>query len=201
MSNRPADTIARLADYLWWLLPVFLKKKDRAASLVAQFCEIWGERLDAARETLTDIIPELLAATASGDYLDLLARQRQVFRGIGESDDSLRARVLAAHTIKRKGGTIPGMTEGLEKIGYEVEVLEPNRGTSIWSRFLVRVLSWDGVVTDQSVFYQTVRELKPAHTRARVESAISMGTWDDGGNLDDGGTLDSWVATHESSYG
>jgi len=177
--SRPADTVARLADYLWWLLPVFLKKKDRAASLVAQFCEIWGERLDDARETLTSIIPELLAATASGDTLDLLARQRQVFRGIGESDDSLRARVLAAHTIKRKGGTIPGMVEGLEKIGYEVEVLEPNRGTSIWSRFIVRVLSWDGVVTDQSVFYQTVRELKPAHTRAHVESAISMGTWDD----------------------
>jgi len=194
MSNRPADTVARLADYLWWLLPVFLKKKDRAASLVAQFCEIWGERFDAARETLTDIIPELLAATASGETLDLLARQRQVFRGIGESDDSLRARVLAAHTIKRKGGTIPGMTEGLEKIGYAVEVLEPNRGTSIWSRFLVRVLSWDGVVTDQSVFYQTVRELKPAHTRAHVESAISMGTWDDGGCLDDGGTLDDWQA-------
>ena len=195
MSNRPADSIARLADYLWWLLPVFLKKKDRAQSLVAQFCEIWGERLDAARETLTDIIPELLAATASGDYLDLLARQRQVFRGIGESDDSLRARVMAAHTIKRKGGTVPGMIEGLEKIGYEVEVLEPNRGTSIWSRFLVRVLSWDGVVADQSVFYQTVRELKPAHTRALVESHLSPGLWDDGGNLDEpaGATFDDWI--------
>ena len=193
--SRPADTITKLADYLWWLLPVFLKKKDRAASMIAQFCEIWGERLDEARETLTAIIPELLAATASGDYLDILARQRQVFRGIGESDDSLRARVLAAHTIKRKGGTIPGMTEGLEKIGYEVEVLEPNRGTSIWSRFLVRVLSWDGVVADQSVFYQTVRELKPAHTRAHVGSEISMGTWDDGGEFDDGGQLDDFLST------
>jgi hypothetical protein len=177
--NRPADSIAKLADYLWWLLPVFLKKKDRAQSLVAQFCEIWGERLDEARETLTAIIPELLAATASGDYLDLLARQRQVFRGVGESDESLRARVLAAHTIKRRGGTIPGMIEGLEKVGYAVEVSEPNKGTSIWSRFVVRVLGWDGVVADQSVFYQTVRELKPAHTRAHVESAILMGTWDD----------------------
>ena len=193
--SRPADTVARLADYLWWLLPVFLKKKDRAQSLVAQFCEIWGERLDDARETLTSIIPELLAATASGDYLDLLARQRQVFRGIGESDDSLRARVLAAHTIKRKGGTIPGMTEGLEKIGYEVEVSEPNKGTSIWSRFVVRVLGWDGVVADQSVFYQTVRELKPAHTRAHVGSEISMGTWDDGGEFDDGGQLDDFLST------
>ena len=193
--SRPADTITKLADYLWWLLPVFLKKKDRAASMIAQFCEIWGERLDEARETLTAIIPELLAATASGDYLDILARQRQVFRGIGESDDSLRARVLAAHTIKRKGGTIPGMIEGLEKVGYEVEVSEPNKGTSIWSRFVVRVLGWDGVVADQSVFYQTVRELKPAHTRAHVGSEISMGTWDDGGEFDDGGQLDDFLST------
>ena len=192
--SRPTDTIARLADYLWWLLPVFLKKKDRAASMIAQFCEIWGERLDEARETLTAIIPELLAATASGDYLDILARQRQVFRGIGESDDSLRARVLAAHTIKRKGGTIPGMIEGLEKVGYTIDVSEPNKGTSIWSRFVVRVLGWDGVVIDQSVFYQTVRELKPAHTRAHVESEISMGVWDDGGDLDDGGQLDDFLS-------
>ncbi len=193
--SRPADSIARIADYLWWLLPVFLKKKDRAASMVAQFCEIWGERLDEAKETLTAIIPELLAATASGEYLDLLARQRQVFRGVGESDESLRARVLAAHTIKRKGGTIPGMTEGLARLGYSVEVLEPYKGTSIWSRFLVRILSWDGVVADQSVFYQTVRELKPAHTRVHVESNISMGTWDDGGELDDGGQLDDFLST------
>ncbi len=191
--SRPADNIAKLADYLWWLLPVFLKKKDRAASMVAQFCELWGERLDEARETLTAIIPELLAATASGEYLDILARQRQVFRGTGESDESLRARVLAAHTIKRKGGTIPGMTEGLARLGYSVEVLEPYKGTSTWSRFLVHILTWDGVVADQRVFYDTITQLKPAHTLPLVDTTIVMGTWDDGGDLDDGGSLDDWI--------
>ena len=146
---------------------------------MARYCEIWGESLDDARATLIAIIPELPVDTASGAYLDGLGRGRQVFRGVGESDDSLRARVLAAHTIKRKGGTIPGMREGLEKIGYSVEILEPNNHTSIWSRFVVRVVAWDGVVADQAVFFQTVRELKPAHTRALVESEIPMGTWDD----------------------
>ncbi len=63
MSDRPADSIVKLADYLWWLLPTFLKTKVRAGSLVARFAEIWGEHLDAARETLIVIIPELLAAT------------------------------------------------------------------------------------------------------------------------------------------
>jgi hypothetical protein len=190
--SRPADSIAKLADYLWWLLPVFLKKKDRAASMIAQFCEVWGERLDEARETLISIVPELLAATASGEYLDLLARQRQVFRGVGESDESLRARVLAAHTIKRKGGTIPGMTEGLARLGYSVEVLEPYKGTPTWSRFLIYILAWDGVVADQRVFYDTIAQLKPAHTLPLVDTTIVMGTWDDGGDLDEG-QYDDWI--------
>ena len=193
--NRPADSIAKLADYLWWLLPTFLKKKARTESLVARFADIWGEQLDDARETLISIIPELLAATASGEYLDLLARQRQVFRGVGESDESLRARVLAAHTIKRKGGTIPGMTEGLSRLGYNVEVLEPYKGTSTWSRFLVHILTWDGVVADQRVFYDTITQLKPAHTLPLVDTTIVMGTWDDDGDLDDpsNGQLDDWI--------
>ena len=191
--SRPADSVPRLADYLWWLLPTFLKKKDREASLVGRYCEIWGEFLDDARSDLISIIPELPVDTASGAYLDILARQRQVFRGVGESDDSLRARVLAAHTIKRKGGTIPGMREGLAKIGYTVVIHEPNLHTSIWSRFVVRVVAWDGVVADQAVFFQTVRELKPAHTRALIESEIAMGTWDDGGELDGSGEFDDWT--------
>ncbi len=191
--SRPADTIAKIADYLWWLLPSFLKKKDRADSLAARFTGIWGEQLDDARTTLVAIIPELLAATASGEYLDMLARQRQVFRGEGEDDESLHIRVLAAHTIKRKGGTIPGLIEGLARLGYTVEVLEPFKGTSTWSHFFVRVLDWDGIVSDQHVFYHTIKQLKPAHTLHLVDSSITMGTWDDGGTFDDGGELDDWT--------
>ena len=44
--------------------------------------------------------------------------------------------------------------------------------------FLVRILGWDGVVTDQHVFYDTVRRLKPAHTRAVYECEC-LATWDD----------------------
>jgi len=191
--SRPADTIVKLADYLWWLLPTFMKKKDRAESLVARFTDSWGEQLDEARTTIIAIIPELLAATASGEYLDMLARQRQVFRGTGEDDESLRIRVLAAYIIKRKGGTIPGLIEGLARLGYTVEVLEPFKGTSTWSRFFVRVLGWDGIVSDQHVFYHTIKQLKPAHTLHLVDSSITMGIWDDGGTFDDGGELDDWT--------
>jgi len=200
MSDRPAETIEKLADYLWWLLPAFLKKKERAASLAARFCDVWGGILDTARTTLVDIIPQLVVETASGEYLDMLARARQIFRGEDETDESLRTRVLAAHEIKRKGGTIPGMENGLDAIGYTAEVEEPNKGTDKWSRFLVKVFQWDSVVADQKVFYQVVRLLKPAHTRALIESLLPPATWDDW-ELDeeplplDEGYLDEWQAT------
>jgi len=201
MSDRPAETIEKLADYLWWLLPAFLKKRERAASLVARFCDVWGGILDTARTTLVDIIPQLVVETASGEYLDMLARARQIFRGEGETDESLRTRVLAAHEIKRKGGTIPGMENGLAAIGYTVEVEEPYKGiVEKWSRFVVKVFLWDGVVADQKVFYQVVRLLKPAHTRALIESLLLPETWDDF-ELDeppkplDVGLLDGWLPT------
>jgi len=200
MSDRPAETIEKLADYLWWLLPAFLKKKERTASLVARFCEVWGGMLGVARTTLIDIIPQLLAETATGEYLDMLARARQIFRGEGETDESLRIRVLAAHEIKRKGGTIPGMENGLAAIGYNAEVEEPNTGTGKWSRFVVKVFGWDGVVADQKVFHSVVRLLKPAHTRALIDSLIPPAHWDDWEPAEpekelDTGQLDDWLPT------
>jgi hypothetical protein len=200
MSSRPADTIAHLADYLWWLLPTFMKKKERRLALTGTLVDIVGGVLDDARGTLTEIVPQLLAATATGDYLDRLARQRSVFRGVGETDASLRTRVLAALGLKRMGGTLPGMVQGLATLGYVVEVLETYRGTTHWSHFLVRILGWDGVVTDQLVFYDTVRRLKPAHTRAVYECECAA-TWDDWQpgdtprTFDDGGTLDDFFPT------
>jgi Phage tail protein (Tail_P2_I) len=199
MSDRPADTVPRLANYLWWLLPQFLKRKGRQDSLVGGLCDAVGDTLDGARTTITEVIPLLLVQTATGDYLDRLARMRQLARGVGEPDESLRTRVLAAMTIKRKGGTIPGMLEGLAALGYQVEVEEIFKGTNKWSHFLVRILGWDGVVVDQATFYDTTHRLKPAHTRAVYECECA-GTWDDW-ELDadplplDEGELDDWIAS------
>jgi hypothetical protein len=200
-DRRPAETVAHLSDYLWWLLPGFLKKKDREASLVGALCAVWGGLLDDARTTLSETIPLMLVETATGDWLDRLARARRIFRGGGESDESLRTRVLAACTIKQKGGTLPGMIEGLTALGYGVEVLEPFEGTDKWSRFVVRLLTWDGIVQDQMIVFSAVRALKPAHAKAHYDSLLSPATWDDWelGDpeeaLDSGGQLDDWLPT------
>ena len=86
-----------------------------------------------------------------------------------------------------------GITQGLADIGYTVEVLEPYKGTPYWSYFVVKITAWDGLISDWTVFYRTLRKLKPAHTLALVESELVMGTWDDDGDLDDKGTFDDWT--------
>jgi len=201
-SPRPAETVPHLSDYLWWLLPAFLKQKARDESLVSALADSVGSELDDARATLTQLIPAFTAATAAGIYLDQQGRVRQVFRSPGESEESYRARILAAHEIKHLGGTTPGMVGGLAAIGYSVEVIEAFLNTDRWSHFIVRVLGWDGVVTDQLEFYRTVRKLKPAHTRAVIESELAEGLWDDWEEgaepapLDTppSATLDDWTA-------
>jgi hypothetical protein len=196
--------VPRLSDYLWWLLPTFLKKKDRESSLVGALCTVWGGLLDDARTTVSETIPLMLVETATGDWLDRLARARRIFRGVGESDESLRTRVLAAYAIKKKGGTIPGLIEGLAAIGYGVEVLEPFKGTDKWSRFVVRLLTWDGIVQDQKIVFDAVRALKPAHTKAHYDSMLSPATWDDWQPGDpaeglDSAQLDEWLPSTEGN--
>lgn len=185
------------SDWLWYVLPEFLKGKAKADALVGTFCDIWGEALDDARALFRSGMDEFLVATATGDTLDRLARIRQTYRSDGESDDSLRLRTLSAYQTKRKAGTIQGMIDALATIGYTVEVTEPNKGTDHWARFLVTVTGWDGVVSDIAHFWVTVRALKPGHTRALVESALEPEVWDDWEEEDppealDTGWLDGW---------
>jgi len=198
--SRPSDTIDHISDYLWWLLPTFLKRKARNESLLATLLDIWGEELGTYRSHVSDVLSVMLPATSEGDWLDRIARAKQILRLSGETDESLRVRVASAFDVKRKAGTIPGMIAAMAKIGYTVVVSEPNKGTSKWSRFVVSPTAWDGVVAAQEVFYQVANALRPAHTRVLVDSALPACTWDDWEDgvdepltLDDDGTLDDWT--------
>ena len=61
-------------------MPSFLKRKPRRVSLVGGICDAVGDTLDEARATLAEVVPLILVQTATGDYLDRLARMRQLAR-------------------------------------------------------------------------------------------------------------------------
>lgn len=191
--SRPADT-ANIGKYLWWLLPRSMKRKERSNSLTAAILAVFGDELEQARSALAEIPYQALIATATGAFLKALAADRQIYPAAGESEDSLRTRALAAFLSKQADGTIAGMTAALSALGYTVEIAEPFKGTGKWSHFIVTVTAWDGAVSDQKLFFQTVRAMKPAHTRALIDSRLTPGKWDDGGDFDGfGETLDDWI--------
>jgi len=191
--SRPADT-ADIGKYLWLLLPRSMKRKERSNSLTGAILAVIGDELQSARDALAEVPSQALIATATGAFLKTLAADRQIYPAAGESEDSLRARALAAFVSKQKDGTIPGMIAALEALGYTVGISEPFVGTGKWSHFVVTVTAWDGVVTDQALFFQTVRAMKPAHTRALIVSELLPGIWDDAGDFDGfGETLDDWI--------
>ncbi len=198
ISQEQADVTAN-GDWLWYWLPARMKKKIRSESMIGTFCTNWGATLDAAKDFLRAIIPEYLIATAQSDTLDRLSRFRQTYRGLGETDESLRTRTMIAYETKRKDGTIPGMESGLAGLGYTVTVSEPNKGTDHWSRFVISVTAWDGVVADIGYFFALVTRMKPAHTRALIESALEeclFDDWEDGIDdplLFDEGYFDDWL--------
>ena len=107
IGNRPADTIENIADYLWYLLPGFLKKKPRPDSIVGNLQETTGDLLNEARETLTGLVPMAVIETSKGVYLDRLGRARKTPRAQHEDDGAYKLRVRDAWQKRLKAGTIP----------------------------------------------------------------------------------------------
>ena len=69
-----------------------------------------------------------------------------------------------------------------------------------WSRYLVRVLGWDGAKPQKRMF-ETVRNERPSHLKPIFESELSLGTFNDWEpeeeplTFDDGGTFNDWELT------
>ena len=201
-TPRPADTVPRLAVYLWWLLPGFLKKKGRGRSITRGLCKSFGGVLDDTRESLRSLAPEFYAQTADAIQLSKIGAERDTIRKPGEDTETYRARILSALANRRAFGTLQGVSGLSQYLGYTVDIDEPNKGTPRWSHFVVKILSWDGSNPDQLAFFRMLRHSKPAHTRAVIDCQLEMGTWDDWEEgveqpkeLDGEGspTLDDWL--------
>jgi len=169
-TTRPADTVGKLSDYLWYLLPKFLKRKPRDESNVGAHVEAWGYVLDLVRTMLKDVILQLHPTTATGTFLKRLGRFRGTLPLPLEDDGDYRPRVLDAFEDRQAGGTLPGFVADLADIGFDVRI-------------------WEYWVLDRDLF--SPPESPTERDRYIVPGPIAL-TWDDGGLLDEGGTFDDW---------
>jgi hypothetical protein len=200
-APRPADTVRSLGEYLYWLLPGFLKKKGKEGSLVYGLCTALGSTLDDARDSLRSLADQFYAERADAIQLSKIGAERDTIRQPGEDLPTYRARVLSALSHRRAFGTLLGVSRLSQYLGYTVEISEPYKGSPRWSHFVVRILSWDGANPDQLAFFRMIRRSKPAHTRVVIDCEIDLATWDD---WEDGieepkqldsGDLDDWLVS------
>ena len=174
----------KLADYLYWLLPAFFKKKEKQASNVYKLLTVYGELFEQIRDTIYEVNDQFYIETASLKNLDEIGKMRGLFRLPLESDDEFKERIKNAHIEKQKAGTIAGMVNGLKTIGFETSIIELFKtDRSRWSEFIVRVISWDQS-NSQTLFFNEINRLKPAHTRMIVDPLLDLDELD-GGYFDD----------------
>lgn len=123
-NDLPIFDFESAGDYLWWLLPSYMKRPGRYKTRIGALIDTLGAELDAAIAAQRMILPQFFIATASGAYLDRLGKTRQVYRLSAETDDSYRQRIFAAFDQKQAAGTIPGLESAMARSGFTARVWE-----------------------------------------------------------------------------
>ena len=184
-----------IGEYLWWLLPNFLKKKgavDPAGSTTWNLMTIQGESLDQSKVEILAMRSQHAVETAQAEQLDLLGDERETRRLSGESDDVYRARIFLAAARKQKVGTKPHMETMVGDLGFGVEIIEVwTFDRWRWAEFIVHV--WDDgrpIAVAQEEFFREVDKARPAHTRAVYQIDFPLDVFDDGEVFDDANRLD-----------
>jgi len=186
-----------IGEYLWWLLPNFLKKKgavDPAGSTTWNLVTIQGEALDESKTEILSMRDQHTVETAEAEQLDLLGDERETKRFAAENDDAYRARIFVAAERKQKVGTKPYMETMVFDLGFGVEVTEVwTFDRRYWAEFIVHIWG-DGrtITVTQEEFFREVDKVRPAHTRAVYQIDLPLDVFDDGELFDSANRFDSW---------
>ncbi len=175
--------MSAIGEYLWWLLPGFLKKKgsaDPASSTTWNLVTIQGETLDASKGEIIAMRAQHAVETAEAEQLDALGEERETRRFTGESDTAYRQRIFQAVARKQKVGTKPHMLQMLTDLGFGAQVVEVWTITRrYWAEFIVRL--WDAsrpITVTQDELYREVDLNRPAHARAVYLIELPLRTFD-----------------------
>ena len=185
-----------IGEYIWWLLPGFLKKKghtDPQASTTWNLIMIQGEALDTSKSEILSMRDQHAVETAENEQLDLLGDERETKRFSGEADDAYRARIFLAAARKQKVGTKPHMETMVGDLGFGVEITEVwTYDRWRWAEFIVHI--WDAgapITVTQEEFFREMDKARPAHTRAVYQIDFPLDVFDDGEVFDDANRLDT----------
>jgi len=174
--------MSKIGEYLWWILPGFLKKKgavDSTGSTTWNLVNIQGETLDESKAEIIAMRAQHTVETAEGEHLEALGEERETRRFESESDAAYRQRIFQAAADKQKVGTKPHMLQMLQDLGFGAQVTEVWTITRrYWAEFIIRL--WDAgtpITVTQEELYREVDRNRPAHARAIYQIELPLRTF------------------------
>ncbi|MTI82753.1 MAG: hypothetical protein FH756_02405 [Firmicutes bacterium] len=126
---------------------IFKKKSNPKENDIYKLASALGPNYDEAKQAIFALREQALVATAYGNGLDQLGKDREMPRYRGEKDDEYRRRLLAAVNIYSEGGTKPGMERALSILGYTNSEVYPLYLEKYKWRLLDSSLILDGSAT------------------------------------------------------
>lgn len=114
----------RLSEYLFYLLPGSLKK-NKGNNQIHIFFKVIGGVFDSIRDDILRLREESMIFTASPCLLDAFARERDLFRLAGETEEVFRRRLMEKADIAAMAGSEAGILLALKTVGYPECTITP----------------------------------------------------------------------------
>lgn len=151
-------------DYIYYLLPMPLKKVAAAVNQWNIFAQVVGGLFDEAMRDLIWVRKQKRLATCDDATLQLHAAERNMPRLTGETYAAWRARLLLKGEIARQAGTHKAVSLAVDALGYSGSRVEPYYlyDAEKWAEFLVWLRGTGSAINDLALIDQEVCKVKQA---------------------------------------
>lgn len=169
-------------DYMYYLL-----HKPIKTNTLYKLFTVLGEDVDQIKTTIFEVRKQANILTATGKYLDLHGKDRDMFRYKNESDEIFRYRLIAKFEISKKAGTQRGIELVLNSMGYTDHIIKPlyQDDDNRWAEFQIDLNDNGNRVTLQDIdfVHNEVLKVKQASSKPNYiatnkldnNSALNMG--------------------------
>lgn len=154
----------KFGDYMFYLLNAPLKKMKDGRNQLRIFFSVAGEIFDGMMQDLLKFRKQKMISTAEPIILEVIGRDRDMFRMQDESIGQYRRRLQMKAVIAELGGTNRGLLMAMEVLGYPECRVEPLYLTdrSRWAEICIDILVTHDI--NYSAILYEVLKVKPART-------------------------------------
>lgn len=172
----------KFRDYMYYLLTSPFKKIKKAKNQWYILFTVLGDKFDESMESIYKAQEQSMLATCEELMLQEHAKDRNMKRYAGESDENFRVRIANYSEVLKLGGTDAGVILAIKSLGFNDVQIVPTKiykhDNERWAEFhiLIRVSSDEELPIGYDILRQYVRKSKRVTALDNYEFTIEMST-------------------------